>query len=391
MFGIAEHGEIMVDRARAQRVPHALAAVRQLLAKNSIDGIVLTSPGAVSWATGAMNPPIDRTAATDVVWICVSETRVVLITTEIEAPRIIAEMELEHFGIDIVAVPWWDIDAAVSASYRALGATPGGDRSTIGSDGHPAFGVNVTEDIISARMKLCPADVDELRQLGHDAAEAVQDALQAWVPGESDFQIQSRIASSVESRGADCPVLLVGVDDRVTQFRHPIARGAAAHRLVMAVLVARRSGLHVALTRYASVGSPDARLAAGLAASKRIHGKVLSAHVPGASYGSILRVLDEAYAAEGHPGGWREHYQGGPIGYAQREFEISPAQTDSRWWHEPVSLAGAVAWNPSLPGGGKDEDTYIVGPNGVHEWVTTAPGWPTSSSSFGPRPDPLIL
>ena len=226
-----------------------------------------------------------------------------------------------------------------------------------------------------------------------DATEAVQEALQSWTPGETDFAIQSRIAGAVEKTGADCPVLLVGGDERVTQFRHPIAQGAPANRLVMAVLVARRSGLHVALTRYASVGEPVTAVARGLATAKKIHSQVLAAHTPGATYGSVMETLDEAYTTEGHSGAWREHYQGGPIGYAQREFEIAPVQTDSRWWNEPVTGGNAIAWNPSVAGGGKDEDTYLVGAHGQHEWVTTAPGWPTSLVPGTPysRPDVLVL
>ena len=55
------------------------------------------------------------------------------------------------------------------------------------------------------------------------------------------------------------------------------------------------------------------------------------------------------------------HYQGGPIGYGQREFEIAPARQPARWWGEQIAADIAVAWNPSLPGGAKDEDTYLTG------------------------------
>jgi Xaa-Pro dipeptidase len=368
----------MVGQARAQRIAHALGAVRRLLEENDQHSIVLTKPGDVAWVTAGMNPPIDRTAAVDLLWVCISVSRFVIVTTDIEAPRIRAEMQPELFGIDVVGVPWWDAKAAVLASLRALGVNRDAGGTSVSSDGHPAFGLDLSDELTSARMNLCEKEGDELRRLGRDATDAVQQALQSWVPGETDFDIQSRIARAVEKTGADCPVLLVGVDDRVTKFRHPIALGAPAHCLIMAVLVARRSGLHVALTRYASRGEPAPRVTTGLAAAKRIHAQVLSAHTVGNRYGAVLSSLDEAYTTEGYPGAWREHYQGGPIGYAQREFEISPAQSVSRWWQEPISIGNAIAWNPSVAGGGKDEDTYLVGTNGQHEWVTAAPGWPTS-------------
>lgn len=383
----------MVGQARAQRIAHALTAVRRLLEENDQHSIVLTKPGDVAWVTAGMNPPIDRTAAVDLLWVCISARRFVIVTTDIEAPRILAEMQPELFGIDVVGVPWWDAEAAVLASLSALGVNSSAGGRAVCSDGHPAFGLDVSDAVTSARMNLCSAERDEVRRLGRDATDAVQQALQSWVPGETDFEIQSRIAGAVEKTGADCPVLLVGVDDRVTKFRHPIALGAPAHRLVMAVLVARRSGLHVALTRYASRGVPAPHVTTGLAAAKRIHAQVLAAHVVGNRYGAVLSSLDEAYTTEGYAGSWREHYQGGPIGYAQREFEISPAQRDSRWWNEPVAAGNAIAWNPSVAGGGKDEDTYLVAANGTHEWVTSAPGWPTSTVPGTQllRPDILML
>jgi Xaa-Pro dipeptidase len=77
------------------------------------------------------------------------------------------------------------------------------------------------------------------------------------------------------------------------------------------------------------------------------------------------------------------HYQGGPIGFAQREFEIAPGQTGSRWYREPVTAGHAIAWNPSLPGGAKSEDTYLVAADGSLSLITAAPGWPSEISGSG--------
>jgi len=77
------------------------------------------------------------------------------------------------------------------------------------------------------------------------------------------------------------------------------------------------------------------------------------------------------------------HYQGGPIGFAQREFEIAPGQSESRWYREPVAAGHAIAWNPSLPGGAKLEDTYLVAADGGLSLITTSPGWPSEISDGG--------
>jgi antitoxin VapB len=368
------------DRAQARRAS-ALGRVRAVATAAGAAGVVLTRPGPVAWASGGINVPIDRTAGVDTIWLAVGPDQLTVITTEVEEPRLRAE--LLPTGAGLLAVPWWDGDALAAAAVDVLGADP----SRLGGDGASPFGIDLDHELTAARLPLSPAEAADLRDLGRDAARAVEDALVAWRPGETDYEIAGRIAAGIERTGGDPPVLLVGGDDRLERFRHPVANGSRPRRIVMAVLVARRGGLHVALTRHAATGS-DPDLAARLDACRRIHRAVLAAGTPGATYGSVLEALDAAYAAEGAAGAWRQHYQGGPIGYGQREFEISPAQTTSPWWPHPVDAGVAVAWNPSLPGGAKDEDTYLVGPGGVPELVTTTGTWPAA----GPEPSrPAVL
>jgi Xaa-Pro aminopeptidase len=182
-----------------------------------------------------------------------------------------------------------------------------------------------------------------------------------------------------------------------------MAVGAPVRELAMAVVVARRGGLHAAATRFASAGPPPAEFTALRTRVLRIERDTLAACVPPNRYGDVLTVLDQAYDREGAPGGWAGHYQGGPIGYAQREFEIAPSQRDSRWYATPVADGQAVAWNPSLAGGAKAEDTYLVSPAGLERitahmstahmstaHMSTGPGWPAEDDELVP-PRPAVL
>ena len=57
-----------------------------------------------------------------------------------------------------------------------------------------------------------------------------------------------------------------------------------------------------------------------------------------------------------------------------------------------VGRAGhAVAWNPSLPGGAKSEDTYLVSAGGACERLTTSPGWPAEPDDAMQPPRPAVL
>ncbi len=363
----------------------AVARVRTVATSAGVETSVLTSPGAVAWVTGGLNVPVDRTAPIDTVWVVVRPDRVAIISTDVEAPRVRADYLTYVDAPELLTVPWWEPGAFV----EAVEAWSGERSSDIASDSHPAFGRDLEVELTQARLALDDVQSQSLRELGRDATHAVESALRTWRPGHRDHDIAAMVAAEVERVGALAPVLLVGGDDRLARFRHPVSVGAAMHRRVMAVLVASRGGQHVALTRYA-VSAPDSGLDALLRPVQRMHRAVLAASTPGATAGELMTVLDSAYRSEGFPDAWREHYQGGPIGYAQREFEIAPGQTRSRWWSTTLPLGAAVAWNPSIAGGAKDEDTFLVGATAV-EPITFSTDWPTVDDQLPARPAPLVV
>lgn len=382
-FGSTERSARSVARADAAR--GRLCA--WLAAKDGPAALVLTGPPAVAWATGGVAPPVDRTAGVDLVWAVISPSGCGLVTTQVEADRVRDEYGPARHGFgELAEVPWYHSDGFIRAAESLAGAPA----SRLASDGHPAFGTDATEDLVALRLALSGAEADDLADLGADAAAALEQSLSLWRPGERDLDLQARCAAILEAAGADAPVLIVGGDERVERYRHPMAIGAPVRRLAMAVVVARRAGLHAAATRFASAGPLDAGYAALRERVLAIELEVLTACTPAASYGTVLAALDAAYARAGAPGGWAGHYQGGPIGFGQREFEIAPCQQDSRWRAEPVRAGHAVAWNPSLPGGAKAEDTYIVTADGL-ERVTAGRDWPTEPADAMRPARPAVL
>jgi Xaa-Pro dipeptidase len=384
--------------AEASRSARRAAAARRRLAcwlteataGRNAAAVVLTAPGPVAWVTGGAGAPVDRTAAADVVWAVVTRDTAALITTEVEADRIRAEYGPDRHGFaELVAVPWYEPEAFIRVAEELSGSPA----PRIAADGHPAFGIDAAADLAALRLALSPPEQEDLRELGMTAAAAIEGALAAWRPGQRDLDIQAECASRLEAAGADAPVLIVGGDERVRRYRHPLACGEPVLRLAMAVVVARRGGLHAAATRFATAGQPDEEFTALRGRVLGIERRVLGACVPGRAYADALAALDEGYRDAGAPGGWAGHYQGGPVGFAQREFEIAPGQADSVWYSAQIRLGQAVAWNPSLPGGAKAEDTYLLtpggpgeagGPGGPYalERLTISSGWPAEPADL---------
>ena len=100
-------------------------------------------------------------------------------TTEVEADRVSEEYQPRRHGFaDLVAVPWYEPDAFARAAQDLAGA----GASRLAADGHPAFRVDATEELVALRLTLSPAEQEDLRELGTDTADragAVPDGLAA--------------------------------------------------------------------------------------------------------------------------------------------------------------------------------------------------------------------
>ena len=338
--------------------------------------LVLTTPGSVNWRSGGVSDSIDLTANSDPVWTLDCDKGCALVTTEIEVPRLENDYRVRDLGWDLVGVPWFDPAAQLEAVCSYANVQP---RELL-SDTND-FGENVHNELVAARLPLSEPERLDLRDLGALVGRALGAGIDAWRPGVStDFETAAVISESLERDGAKAICLIVGGDERMRRFRHPLAIGATLTDAIMAVVVAKRAGLHVAATRIC-VRRRDDEIVSIMKVLASVNDLVLERSRPGGTWGETLTTLAQAYESIGQPGAWRQHFQGGPIGFNQREFELAPTQQDSPFWKLPRVTNTAIAWNPSLRGGAKIEETYLVGAQ--LELVTVTPDWPTIEGHDG--------
>ncbi len=349
---------------------HARGRLADVAERFSGRALVLSSSAAVAWATGAISAPIDRVAAIDPVWVVYRDGEMTLVASSVEAERLGADFDLEELGFSCVSAPWYEAHAHRRRAEDVAGADCASDVE--------GLGVDATFEFTRARLGLCSAEIDVLSGLSRVACDAVEGVLSRWRPGEmNDREIAASVSRHLETFGADAVCLIVGADERLRRFRHPVMCGDVPRRSVMVVVVARALGLHVALTRLASVENEiDQSL---FERCEVVSERVRDATRVGATWGDVYTALAQGYREVGQAQAWREHFQGGPIGYAQREFELSPESSQSPWWREPIAAGCATAFNPSLAGGAKIEDTYVVGGDAL-TCLTSTPRWPRLTS-----------
>lgn len=361
---------------RRARVIRARDAIRSIRASHDDAPLVVGSVNSVAWATGGVSRPIDRTANLDCIWLVEADEPTLLVSS-VEMPRFGAEGGLEEMGFKVVSVPWYEENGFERMALEVAKCQPHQLLSDVG------VGVDVSSELTTKRMNLSGGEREILRWLGVESARVLETAIRLWRPGVSaDYSIAAEIQFGLEAIGAEAVCLIVGGDERVRTFRHPMMNGDVVNDLLMAVIVARWSGLHVAATRIATTNK-DERLSDDLSLVASVARETLSATKSTNTWGDAYSAMARGYRDVGHGQAWRDHWQGGPIGYGQREFELSPEANQSPYWSLAIEQSAAVAWNPSLHGGAKVEDTFLLGESGI-ECVTTTGQWPRVDKS-----DPL--
>jgi len=243
---MAEQPSLAATASRSDEVAAKLALVRGLIDRRGLPAIVLNESGPVAWLSGGVTNRIEPGSPASPLWLVVTPETVAAVTTNVEHARLQTESGLSELGIELHAAPWHEPGGLRRVAEALAGAAAG----QVGG-----LGVDVDDDLIELRLALSAPEIDRLSSLGADAAWALESALRVWRPGELDFDVQARVAAQLERAGAFGACLIVGGDERVERFRHPLANGEPMHRLVMVVVVAERDGLHAAATRFACAGS----------------------------------------------------------------------------------------------------------------------------------------
>jgi Xaa-Pro aminopeptidase len=357
MVGAAESAwaEAAAKRATALEAASATAC----------EAVVATSPPTVRWLLCGRGRPVSSSSPEADYTLVLAEGKAYALFPDIEVSRVTAEERFEELDYETVSVPWHVGRGPTVA--RLLGA-----RSALAGEALEAA-------IAPSRRLLTSDERDRYRKAGAAAAEAMTACLERVQPEQSEIEVAAELARQARLRGFFPPVVLVAGSKRQKAHRHPLPTTERLGRHALLAITAEREGLHVSLTRIVSFGPPPDELVELVRKAAEIDAAALAASRPGRTLGAVFGDLVRAYAAAGFPEEWRRHHQGGITGYQGREVFAVPGESAL------VPDSCAVAWNPSITGGAKSEDTALVTGDGV-EVITRTPQLPELDAAGAHRP-----
>jgi Xaa-Pro dipeptidase len=340
-----------------------------------LGGVLLATHHNIAWLTSGRGNRIDasREAGTQRLLLTADGRRFVL-ANAIEMPRLRNEV-LAGLDFEPVEYAWTDDQDpahAIAAARQIIGGT-----SPIGADWPLPDTVPCEARIARARALLTTAELERYRALGNDCGMVVGDVCRRLRPGEDEREIAATVMLALTAVHARAIVLLVGADDRIARYRHPVPTATRWERAVLVAVCAERDGLIACLSRIVATREAPPDLEARTRATASVFGQLLEATQPGVTGAQLFDAAADAYRAAGFPGEERLHHQGGATGYRAREWVAHPRS------QEVVQPRQAFAWNPSITGT-KIEDTALV-VDGRVELITSTPGWPSIDMSVQGR------
>ncbi len=337
--------------------------LRDFIREKDLDGVLLRKRRSFSWLTNGRVNYIFTTTEFGVADLLIFEDKVYCITTKMEFARI-QEEELFDLEIEWITPEWYE------GHQEAIDKLCRGKK--MGTDVCPATiplaaGIDLSKELAELSYVLSPEEIDSYRWLSQNTARALELTCRQIEPGMSEFEIQALLTSKVVSQGILPQVLLVATDQRIYKYRHPIPTEKKLENYAMLVLCGEKWGLVASATRFVHFGPISEELQQNKRKLVEIDLAFNLATLPGTQIKEAFRQGVEAYRKMGFEEDWRSLHQGGPTGYASREFL---ANLDSEG---VVQEHQSFAWNPSLKGI-KSEDTILVTEKGP-EFLTHTGEW----------------
>ncbi|PYZ97533.1 peptidase M24 [Alteribacter lacisalsi] len=358
-------------------IPMGEEKLKQFLRDKGYAGIILRTRANFSWVTGGKVNHIVNTTDTGVADLVLFKERKFCVTSKMESRRIMEE-ELAGLGYELIETEWYE-DPFEEVVRLCDGRRMAADTDIDGA-------VNVAEELAGIRSTLTTEEMKSYRALGQAAAQAVESVAREIKPGMTEYDVQALIAARVMPQGINPQVILVATDDRIFNYRHPIPTRKKLEKYAMIVLCAERGGLVANVTRFVHFGELPARIAENKEKLAVIDVTMNAESRPGTKVSDVFNAGVAAYEDAGFPDDWRLLHQGGPTGYASREY-LASMNT-----HDVIKVNQAFAWNPAIRGI-KSEDTVLVGEE-ANEFLTHTGGWPYIEVEYEGglyhRPDILI-
>lgn len=336
----------------------ALLKVRNWLSEKGYDGVLLGRRDNYTWISGGAKNHVLSSEETGVAYYVIRKSNIELIADSSDLARMLAEQN--PLGAEGVLVPWYESVAEYVKRMTSDGVYV--------SDTGVGETRNVQEELRELRMILSESEIEKYREIGALCARLVEGVCRDAKVGDSEEKIACMLKCRCLENGISPDCVLVGADERIINYRHPMPTDKKIAKSLMVVLGGEKYGLNISLTRMVYFADIPEEICNRYEKTAYIFACMQRMMADGRSYRGYFEDVQRLYKEAGYDGEWKMHHQGGPTGYACRECVVTPYTDDV------IHKGYAYAWNPTIQGTKCEETTYLSD-KGVEIFTETSE-WP---------------
>ncbi len=353
------------------------ALLRGWMEARDLDGIVISRRDQFAWITCGGDNHVLKNSELGFANAVITPHKHYLVAYTMDAERILDE-QVPNQGYELVSLHWFEGDVYLAAKKLA--------GKKVGSDTPLPDTVDINRELSLLHYPLSDLEIERCRWLGVQVAEVIEKIAYEIRPGQTEEEIACRLHEEHLRKGIELDVLIVGSDERIFRYRHPLPTSKKVDRYVLLHPAARRWGLHANVSRSVYFGQPSLEVQNAYRAASSIEARILSRLRERVSFSEILSWQKTWYAELGFADEWKNHFQGGPTGYVV--VDALRNQTETK-----VQVNQAFDWFITVTGA-KVEELALLTHNGI-ELVSHLPSWPGIVSVVEGKvlavPDILIL
>jgi antitoxin VapB len=335
--------------------------VRAFLELEGLDAIVIGRQDNFAWITAGGDSRVITTSEMGFAYLVITQDRKWLVSHSMDGQRFLDEHVLDQ-GYDLVTLYWHQGDPADKVLELTEGMKVGADFALPGARQYGA-------EIVDLHYPLTDLDLERYRWIGSTVNGIITRVAQDLQPGVTEREIAARFLREYALEGFTIDVLIVGFDDRVRRYRHPIPTENALQRYALLHPAARRWGLHANVTRLVHFGELPAETRRAIDGAATVGAHVAAKLAPGVRFADILAEQKRVYVELGYPDEWNYHFQGGITGYTLGD--------PTRCMNPEARVVERQAYDYFITvTGAKFEECMLLTEDGV-ELVSLGPGWPT--------------
>jgi Xaa-Pro dipeptidase len=281
--------------------------VLNYLDSKEYDGAVIGRRDNFAWFTCGGENKVLNFSDFGFSYLLITKDKIQLISQIMDGQRVIDE-EMSGFDIEYVPLKWFED----SKEDKILKLTSG---KNLLSD-VPLAGCKYSpKEFYSLHYPLTPLEIERLRWLGSKTERIIRNVSDSISSGMSEIEIAGMLLGEYGRSGIECEVLMIGSDERISKYRHPLPTDKKVEKFVLVHPAVKKWGLHANVTRLVSLEKVIPEIQKRYDAACRIAGEVILSCKQGTKFSSILERQKYLFENFGYKDEWEKHYHGGISGY----------------------------------------------------------------------------